>query len=138
VEYSAESRVRTLRFATAASYASSAPVETERLCGKRRARPRKTTALDLVDIEQLIKRCDLWPWHKQFRVDDQIDMQRSPLAAQLKLLNCPVVPRTCRVDAVNPHIGVNQYPCTAIVARETSGDHGAGLRQRRLRREGSP
>ena len=120
------------------SCAASPPVEAECRRSKGRTSPRKTAALDFVDVEQFIKCCDIWPGHKQLRVDDQIDMERSFFAAQLKLLNGPIAPGTCRVYAVNPDIGVDEYPGTSIVARETSGEHGVILRQRCLRREGSP
>ena len=107
--------------------ATSALVEANRRRGKGRASPRKSTALRFVDLEQVIKCRDIRPWHKQLRVDDQIDMGRRPFAAQLKLLNRPVAPGTCRVDAVDPNIGVNEYAGTSVVARETSGNHGASF-----------
>ena len=119
-------------------FAASPPVAAECRRSKGRTSPRKTAALDFVDVEQFIQCCDIWPRHKQLRVDDQIDMERRFLTEQLKLLNGPVAPGTCRVYAVNPDIGVDEYPGTPVVARETSGEHGVILRQRCLRREGSP
>ena len=108
------------------SHATLAPVAAERRRSQSRARPRKTAALNFVHVKQFVECLDVWPWHKQFCVDYQVDMEERLLTAQLKLLNGPVVPRTCCVNAVNPDVGIYENPGTSIVAFETSGEHGAG------------
>lgn len=53
-------------------------------------------------------------------------MEQRLLTAQLELLNGPVVPSTCFVNAVDPDVGIDENPGTSIIAVETSGEHGAG------------
>lgn len=69
--------------------------------------PRKVAAQDVVDVQPLIQRLNVRPRDQQFRVDDQVDMQRRSFAAPLKLFDRPCVPVAVVVDAVDPDVGMN-------------------------------
>lgn len=117
--------------------AAAMPVLTECRCGERRASPWKIAAPYLIDVKQFIQCANIRPRHKQFGIDDQVDVQRRSLAAKLKLLDCPVMPRTFPVHAVNPHVGVYEYAPAAVVACEISDDHGEDWLSLRRDRAGS-
>lgn len=114
--------------------ATSTPMHPKCFGGTARTIPRQGAALGLVHVEQTVQRIDIGAGYQQLGVDHQVDMQGSLLAARLKLLDGPDMPRAAHVHAIDPHIGVDQDTCAAVVARKAIGGHDVGWLEARRRR----
>lgn len=87
--------------------------------------PRKWCSERVVDVEHCIESSDIWARNQELRKDDDIDMERAPLAAHLQLLDCPVMPQARLVDAVHPYVGVYEYAgCTVVVCKISESHDG--------------